>query len=135
MDAVGHLSPPAELFFKGGLGIVDAQGRLIRDTVRPPALGTVTVIRRTKRAAVLSWRGVRDAGGLRGYRVRVGTRTLNVTKPTITLDPSKLRGAVTIAAIDRAGNLGPSLASVPRSRVPLRRAGEPRHGAGRDGFD
>ena len=115
VDAVGHLSPPAEIFFKGGLGVVDAQGRLLRDTVLPPALGTVTVIRLTKRAAVVTWRGVRDAGGLRGYRIRIGSRTVNVTRATITLDPSKLRGPVTIAAVDRAGNLGPAR-TIPRSR-------------------
>ena len=33
-DAVGHLSPPATIRFKPGSGIVDEQGRLLRDTVR-----------------------------------------------------------------------------------------------------
>ena len=58
---------------------------------------------------------MRDPGGLRGYRVRLGTRTVNVTQPTMTIDPTKLRGAVTIAAVDRAGNIGPA------RTVPLRR--------------
>ncbi|MBA2383322.1 MAG: hypothetical protein H0V68_01475, partial [Actinobacteria bacterium] len=58
VDAVGHLGPPAELFFRGGLGVVDAQGRLVRDTVRPPAIGSVATIR-LPRVVVLSWRGVR----------------------------------------------------------------------------
>jgi hypothetical protein len=52
---------------------------------------------------------------LRGYRIRIGSRTVNVTRATITLDPSKLRGAVTIAAVDRAGNLGPAR-TIPLSR-------------------
>ena len=37
--------PAREIFFKGGLGVVDARGRLLRDTVPPPAPGAVTVIR------------------------------------------------------------------------------------------
>jgi hypothetical protein len=115
VDAVGHLSAPAEIFFKDGLGVVDAQGRLVRDTVQPPTLGPVTVIRLTKRAAAVSWRAVRDAGGVRGYRIRLGTRTIAVTRPAITLNTTKLRGPVTIAAVDRAGNVGPAR-TIPLSR-------------------
>ena len=115
VDTVGHLSPPAELFFKGGLGVVDARGRLLRDTVAPPAIGPLTVIRLTRHAAAVSWKGVRDAGGLRGYRIRHGSRSLTVRQPAVTIDPSKLRGPVTIAAVDRAGNVGP-LRTIPLSR-------------------
>ena len=115
VDAVGHLSPPREIFFKGGLGVVDARGRLLRDTVQPPAPGAVTVIRLTKRAAAVSWRDVRDAGGLRGYRIRLGSRTIIVKRPAMTLDTSKLHGPVTIAAVDRAGNVGP-IRTIPLSR-------------------
>ena len=48
VDAVGHLSQPVTVFFKPGFGIVDEQGRLLRDTVPPPALRSVFV-RRTAR--------------------------------------------------------------------------------------
>jgi hypothetical protein len=112
VDAVGHLSPPTDLFFKGGLGVVDAQGRLLRDTVAPPSLGSITIIR-LPRFAVLSWRGVRDPGGLRGYQIRIGARTLSVRRSTATLDRTKLHGPVTVAAVDRAGNVGP------RRTIPL----------------
>jgi hypothetical protein len=115
VDAVGHLSPPAELFFKGGLGVVDAQGRLLRDTVAPPAVGAVSATK-LPRVVVLSWRGARDAGGIRGYRVRTGARTLEVRASRATLDRRLLRGPVTVAAVDRAGNVGPAR-TIPLSRL------------------
>lgn len=113
-DAVGHLSPPVTVRFKVGFGIVDEQGRLLRDTVRPPAIRTVSV-RRTTRTVVLSWPAVRDPGGIRGYRLRIGARTLSVTKPAVTITRATLRTAVSVAAVDRAGNVGPT------TTVPLRR--------------
>jgi hypothetical protein len=114
-DAVGRLSPPVGARFDPDVGMVDAQGRLLRDTVRPPAIGRVT-IKRTPKVAVLSWPAAHDAGGLRAYRVRIGTRSLTVRKPTITITRAKVGGPVSIAAIDRAGNIGPSLV-VARARV------------------
>jgi hypothetical protein len=116
VDSVGRLSPSAELFFKGGLGVVDARGKLIRDTVKPPAPSVVRVAALGKRAVVLTWRGVRDPGGLRGYRVRIGTRTLTVKTPKVTLDRQKLQAPVSIAAVDAAGNIGPPL-TIPISRL------------------
>ena len=114
-DPVGRLSAPVSARFRSGAGMVDEQGRLIRDTVRPPAITRVT-IRRTAKVAVLSWPAAHDAGGLRSYRVKVGVRTLTVLKPTITLTRARVGGPVSIAAIDRAGNIGPSLV-VARGRV------------------
>ena len=113
-DAVGHLSQPVTVRFKPSVGIVDGQGRLLRDTARPPAIRTVSV-RRTTRTVVLSWPAVRDFGGLRGYRVKIGARTLSVTKPAVTITRATLRAAVSVAAVDRAGNVGPT------TTVPLRR--------------
>jgi len=114
-DPVGRLSAPVSARFRPGAGMVDAQGKLVRDTVRPPAIMRVT-IRRTAKIAVLSWPAAHDAGGLRAYRVKVGARTLTVLKPTITLTRARVGGPVSIAAIDRAGNVGPSLV-VARGRV------------------
>ena len=113
-DAVGHLSPVATVRFRPGFGIVDGQGRLLRDTVRPPAIRTV-VIRRTAKTVVLSWPGVRDPGGLRNYRIKIGARTFSVPKPAVTITRTTLRTAVSVAAVDRAGNVGPT------TTVPLRR--------------
>lgn len=114
-DPVGRLSAAASARYRPGVGMVDEQGRLIRDTVRPPAIARVA-IKRTPKLAVLSWPVARDAGGLRAYRVKIGSRTLTVRKPTITITRSKVSGPVSIAAIDRAGNIGPSLV-VARARV------------------
>jgi hypothetical protein len=85
-----------------------------RDTARPPAIRTVSV-RRTTRTVVLSWPAVRDPGGIRGYRIKIGTRTLSVTKPAVTITRATLRTAVSVAAVDRASNVGPT------TTVPLRR--------------
>ena len=114
-DPVGRLSAPAAARFRPDAGMVDEQGRLIRDTVRPPPIARVT-IKRTAKVAVLSWPAAHDVGGLRAYRVKVGSRTLTVQKPTITLTRARVGGPVSIAAIDRAGNVGPSLV-VARARV------------------
>jgi hypothetical protein len=113
-DPVGHLSQPLTIRFRLGLGVIDAQGKLVRDTVRPPALGVVSVRRADKRV-VLTWSPVRDRGGLTGYRVRLGTRTLTVKRPTVTIAVTGLRTAVSLAAVDRGGNVGPATV------VPLRR--------------
>jgi hypothetical protein len=113
-DAVGHLSQPTEIRYRAGLGVIDREGRLVRDTVRPPAVSGV-IVRKTARTVVLSWSAVRDPGGIRHYRVRAGARTLTVARPRVTLPAAGLRTAVSIAAVDRGGNVGPAAV------VPLRR--------------
>ena len=114
-DPVGHLSAIASARFRARVGMVDEQGRLVRDTVHPPAIGRVT-IKRVPKVVVLSWPAVRDGGGLRGYRIRLGPRTLTVRRPTLTLSRARLSGPVSIAAVDRAGNIGATLV-IPRSRL------------------
>lgn len=114
VDAVGRLSPVASVRFRDGVGMVNAAGRLVRDTVRPPAVDRVAV-RRTATTVVLSWPPVRDAGGIRNYRIRSAGRTFTVTKASVAISLSRLRTGVTIAAVDRAGNVGPA------TTVPLRR--------------
>jgi hypothetical protein len=114
-DPVGHLGPLQTIRFKLGVGIVDAQGRLVRDTVRPPGISGVSV-RRAGKSIVLSWPAVLDGGGLRGYRARLGTRTISVTKPALTLARNRVRTSVSLAAVDRAGNIGPTI-TVPRARL------------------
>jgi hypothetical protein len=113
-DGVGHLSQPASVRFKAGVGVVDEAGTLLRDTVAPPAVRQVTVRRRDK-VVGLSWPAVKDPGGLRGYRVRIGTRTLTVKRPAVTIARSRVKAPVTVAAVDRAGNVGPA------TSVPVRR--------------
>jgi hypothetical protein len=115
VDTVGHLSAPTTIRFKVGVGIVDEQGRLLRDTVRPGAVHNVSV-RRTAKTVRLFWPAARDGGGLRGYRIKIGARTVTVTKPAVTLNRRTLRTAVSISAVDRAGNIGPA-AVVPFRRL------------------
>lgn len=114
VDGIGRLSPVASVRFRDGVGMVDAAGRLVRDTVRPPAVARVAV-RRTATTVVLTWPAVRDAGGIRNYRIRSAGRTFTVTRASVAISLSRLRTAVTIAAVDRAGNVGPATV------VPLRR--------------
>jgi hypothetical protein len=113
-DSVGHLSQPLTIRFRLGLGVVDRQGKLVRDTVRPSAVGRVSV-RRAAKTIRLAWSPARDPGGLRGYRVKIGLRIVTVTKPAVTLARATLRTAVSLVAVDRAGNIGPN------TTVPLRR--------------
>ena len=115
VDPVGRLSPPVSVRFRPDTGMVDEGGRLVRDTVRPSAIARVT-IKRMPKVAVLTWPAAHDVGGLRSYRVKIGTRTLSVRKPTITIARAGVTAAVSIAAVDRAGNVGPSLV-VARARL------------------
>jgi hypothetical protein len=66
-------------------------------------------IKRAAKSVSLSWPAVRDAGGVGSYRVRIGARTVVVRRPAITIARSRLRAPVSIAAVDRAGNIGPAL--------------------------
>ena len=114
-DPVGHLGPLVSGRFLPGVGMVDEQGRLVRDTVRPPRVSRVTV-KRTRKSVALAWPVVRDAGGIRGYRVRIGSRTVEVRRPAITILRTRLRTPVSIAAVDRAGNASLAL-GIPASRL------------------
>jgi len=107
-DAVGHLSRPTSLRFTVGLGIVDGNGGLLRDTVAPPAIDDVRVTK-GKTGVTLRWDAVRDPGGLRGYRIAVGGKTLGVVSGrSATIPRTRLgRSPVSIAPVDRAGNAGP----------------------------
>lgn len=108
-DAVGHLGPPATLRFRVGLGIVDATGKLVRDTVRPTAIPRVTVAWRND-VVTMTWAAAADLGGLRGYRITVDGRVLATpARRSIVLSRMRLIGRrVDIAAVDRAGNAGPA---------------------------
>ena len=112
VDAAGRLSPLVVVRFRRGIGMVDASGRLVRDTLPPPTVRRVAVRREATRVR-LSWPAVRDAGGVRGYRVTSAGRTFSVAKPAVALAVARLRGSVTIAAVDRAGNIGPAVTVSP----------------------
>jgi len=114
-DAVGHLGPPSTVRFAPGRGVIDASGHLLRDTVPPTAVKRVRV-EKTRPTVTLRWAPATDGVALRGYRIKFGTRTVNVLRPAITISRSRLRSDVQITAVDRAGNLGPTT-FVPLSRL------------------
>ena len=106
-DPLGYLSTPVTIRFKVGFGLVDANGNVTADTVAPSA---VTGLRLTVRngRVFLSWRRASDTIGIRGYRIRIGDRTVRTVRATSTV--LALRAAagriVSVAAVDGGGNLG-----------------------------
>jgi hypothetical protein len=114
VDSVGRMSHEVSLRFTAGLGIVDANGRLIRDTV-PPGAVTAVVVRKLRQRVALSWRAPRDGGGILGYRVRVGSRLMTTARAGVSLARVRITGAVRITPVDLAGNAGPT------TTIPLRR--------------
>jgi hypothetical protein len=107
VDPAGNLGPLVDELFKVGVGIVDAAGRLVRDTVAP---GPVRRLRGSlgPSGLTLRWGRVSDAGGLRGYVVeRNGRRYRQVVGTTISIPLRAARGNWSVRAVDRAGNVGP----------------------------
>jgi hypothetical protein len=102
----GFLSRPATLRFKVGFGIVDAAGTLLRDTVPPAAVRGLRATR-SGPLVLVRWAAVADPIGLKGYRVSAtGLKTVVVSTTTARL---AVRGkTVAVAAVDRAGNVGPA---------------------------
>jgi hypothetical protein len=100
--------------FTGGLGVVDATGKLVADTVPPRAPGRLRA-RQQKAILVLTWAAVVDAGTVTGYRVyRDEQRVTTVRSPSFTTPVSRAAGTWTVRAVDRAGNIG---AASPQLRV------------------
>ena len=114
VDGVGRMSHEVSLRFTAGLGIVDTNGRLIRDTV-PPGAVTAVVVRKLRNRVALSWTAPRDGGGILGYRVRFGSRLVTTAKAGVSLARAGIRGPVRITAVDTSGNTGPT------TTIPLRR--------------
>lgn len=114
-DAVGYLGASSTVRFAPGRGVVDAAGRLLRDTVPPSAVKRVR-IEKLPPTVRLSWSVATDGVAVSGYRVQLGTRTITVRRPAITLSRTRLRTDVRITAVDRAGNLG-ATTFVPLSRL------------------
>jgi len=107
VDEGGFLGPAATLRFKVGYGIVDANGKLVRDTVPPGAVRNVRAAKAGKRV-VISWPRVPDLLGIRGYRIAVaGYQPLIVKTNAVSLPLAAVRGkVVSVAAVDEAGNKG-----------------------------
>ena len=107
VDDGGFLGPATTLRFKVGYGIVDASGKLTKDTV-PPAQVRALRARKVGQRVVVSWARVPDPIGLRGYRVSfAGAAPILVTTTSVSLPAARVRGkTVVVAAVDEAGNRG-----------------------------
>lgn len=105
-DGVGRVGPSVGLRYTGGLGIVDAAGVLLVDTVAPSPVTRIRV-RLTKGALVLTWSASVDAGGVAGYRVyRDGRLQATVRTTTLSVWRPNAAGAWSVRPFDRAGNRG-----------------------------
>jgi hypothetical protein len=106
-DAGGFLGPPATLRFKVGYGIVDADGKLLNDTVAPGAVKRLRAIRAGSKV-LFRWDAVADPLGLRGYRISAaGVKPLLVKGTSAAASFAAVRGKkVVVSAVDEAGNVG-----------------------------
>jgi hypothetical protein len=106
-DDGGSLGPATTLRFKVGYGTVDANGKLLRDTVRPAPVSRVRASR-VGQQVLLQWPKVADPIGLRGYRVTApGLAQLTVKTTSVRVAFAAVRGkTVTVRAVDEAGNAG-----------------------------
>jgi hypothetical protein len=102
----GLLSRPVTIRFKVGFGVVNAAGALIRDTVSPAQVHNLRASRSGKRV-LLRWRAVSDPIAIKGYRLSAPGMPTVVVRRTTALLPARGK-RVTVAAIDEAGNVGPT---------------------------
>lgn len=108
IDPGGLVGPAVTISFTVGLGIVDGNGALVKDTVPPTAIVTLRGAV-TAKALVLRWSAARDLGGLQGYRVtRNGGLYRLVAGTTLTVPRKLALGRWSVLAVDRAGNRGVS---------------------------
>lgn len=105
-DAVGRLGGSVSIRFAGGIGVVDAAGALLVDTVPPTAVARVRA-RLSRVALFLTWSPATDSGGVAGYRVYRDDRAVATTRlPAFSLPARRGSGRWFVRPFDRAGNLG-----------------------------
>lgn len=119
-DAVGRLGGSTAIRFAGGIGVVDAAGQLLVDTVPPTPVARLRA-RINRVALLLTWSAAIDAGGVAGYRVYRDDRAVATTRvPAFSLPVRRAAGAWYVRPFDRAGNLGdpsPLVTVTVRARV------------------
>lgn len=106
VDGVGRLGPLRTIRFKVGFGIVNAKGKVIKDTVGPTATKRIK-FSQTATTVTLRWAKATDTvGKVKGYLVkRNGKKVKFVKGRSITVPQSKAKGRWTVQARDAAGNL------------------------------
>ena len=110
IDKAGNLGVLQEIRFKVGVGIVNAKGKLIKDTV-PPSAPKMKPGSIGSAGLTLRWGKSNDLGRpINGYRVERNKRTFAILSPKArsTVVPfAKARGTWTVRAIDKPKNLSP----------------------------
>lgn len=106
VDASGNLGPLRTVRFKVAFGIVNAKGKVTKDTVGPPPTKRIR-FSQTATTVTLRWARAKDTvSPIKNYLVkRNGKRVKLVKRPTITVPQSKAKGRWTVQARDKAGNL------------------------------
>jgi hypothetical protein len=117
-DAVGRLGGSVAIRFAGGIGVVDAAGQPLADTVPPSPVARLRA-RLTRLALFLTWSPATDAGGVAGYRVYRDDRRVATTRvPVFSLPARRGAGTWYVRPFDRTGNLGdPSPVVTVQARV------------------
>jgi hypothetical protein len=110
-DAQGNLGPAQTIHFTLGLGLVDGSGNLVRDTVPPSRVTGLGALQKGVRL-VLHWRPAVDLGGVRGYRVLRNGKQIGGLVRATSLTLFAASGRYTVAAVDKAGNVGAASAAV-----------------------
>ena len=106
-DAAGRLGPTVTLRFTGGVGVVDANGVPLADTVPPGPVARIRA-RVSGKVFLLTWTPAADAGGVAGYRVYRDGRIVATARsgPAFSLPASRAAGNWAVRPFDRAGNQG-----------------------------
>ena len=110
IDKAGNLGPLVTIRFRVGVGIVNAKGKLLKDTV-PPSSPKLKPSKILSTGLVLSWRRASDIGGkVVSYRIERNKRSFVVVRGkarTVTIPLDQARGTWSVRAVDRGKNLSP----------------------------
>ena len=107
IDPSGNLGPLHEIRFRVGVGIVNAKGKLIKDTV-PPSAPKLRRPQFTGSSYVMSWTRSVDLGGkLTSYQLLKNNRvfaTLSANTRSTNVPIGSIRDTWSVRAVDKAKN-------------------------------
>ena len=110
IDTSGNLGPLRTIRFRVGVGIVNARGKLLKDTV-PPSSPKLRQSQVLASGLQIRWRRATDIGGaVVGYRIEKNKRTFKVVSAkarSLIVPFAQARGSWTVRAIDKAKNVSP----------------------------
>jgi len=115
IDKSGNLGPLETIRFRVGVGIVNAKGKLIKDTV-PPSSPKLKQSQVLASGIQIRWNKAVDIGGkVKSYRLERNKRSFIVVPAStrsFIVPFDKARGTWTVRAIDKAKNLSPRTQSL-----------------------